>query len=99
MQLRVGFILMPTPLKEWPTNTKQNVIFVRPFFSPEDVHGMLAADGLITLEGGAASNAAEMAQQFSKPYVTEVSAIEIDLEHRELVVNNRIHPRKGTGYL
>ena len=68
---------------------KQNVIFVRPFFSPEDVHGMLAADGLITLEGGAASNAAEMAQQFSKPYVTEVSAIEIDLEHRELVVNNR----------
>jgi len=69
---------------------RQSIIFARPFFSPEDVHGMLAANGLISLEGGATSNAAEMARQFSKPYVADVSAIEIDLEHRELVINQRI---------
>ncbi len=34
---------------------KQDVIMVRPFTKPDDVHGMLAAKGILTSEGGATS--------------------------------------------
>lgn len=69
---------------------KQNVIFARPYFLPEDVHGMLAANGLISEEGGVSSNAAMMARQFIKPYVTDFSAIEMDLQYQEMILNGHI---------
>ncbi|RPJ52330.1 MAG: pyruvate, phosphate dikinase, partial [Chloroflexi bacterium] len=43
---------------------KQAVIMVRPFTKPDDVHGMLAAKGILTSEGGATSHAAVVARQF-----------------------------------
>ena len=46
---------------------KQDVIMVRPFTKPDDVHGMLAAKGILTSEGGATSHAAVVARQFGVP--------------------------------
>ncbi|MFN2121299.1 MAG: pyruvate, phosphate dikinase, partial [Anaerolineales bacterium] len=40
---------------------KQDVIMVRPFTKPDDVHGMIAARGVLTSEGGATSHAAVVA--------------------------------------
>ena len=66
---------------------KQDVIMVRPFTKPDDVHGMLAAKGILTSEGGATSHAAVVARQFGVPCVVGASAIRIDLDKRLMEVN------------
>ena len=58
------------------------VIMVRPFTKPDDVHGMLSAEGILTSEGGATSHAAVVARQFGVPCVVGASAIRIDLDKR-----------------
>jgi len=62
----------------------QAVIMVRPFTKPDDVHGMLAAKGILTSEGGATSHAAVVARQFGVPCVVGASDIRIDLERRQM---------------
>jgi len=63
---------------------KQEVIMVRPFTKPDDVHGMLAANGIVTSEGGATSHAAVVARQFGVPCVVGASDIKIDLDSRSM---------------
>ncbi|MHC1740005.1 MAG: pyruvate, phosphate dikinase [Anaerolineaceae bacterium] len=65
----------------------QDTIMVRPFTKPDDVHGMLAAKGILTSEGGATSHAAVVARQFGVPCVVGASAVVIDLEKRLMVCN------------
>ena len=60
----------------------QDVIMMRPFTRPDDVHGMLASKGIVTSEGGATSHAAVVARQFGIPAVVGASEIVIDLENR-----------------
>jgi pyruvate,orthophosphate dikinase len=62
---------------------------VRPETKPDDVHGMLAANGILTSKGGRTSHAALVARQFGKPAVVGVAALEIDLEKRRMHVNGR----------
>jgi pyruvate,orthophosphate dikinase len=62
----------------------QKVIMVRPFTKPDDVHGMLAAEGIITSEGGATSHAAVVARQFGVPCIVGASMMKINLEKRLL---------------
>jgi pyruvate, orthophosphate dikinase len=62
----------------------QDVIMVRPFTKPDDVHGMLAAQGILTSEGGATSHAAVVARQFGVPCVVGASMMNIDLKKRLL---------------
>jgi len=66
---------------------KQDVIMVRPFTKPDDVHGMLAARGILTSEGGATSHAAVVARQFGVPCVVGASEIRIDQERRQMEAN------------
>jgi pyruvate,orthophosphate dikinase len=61
---------------------KQDVIMVRPFTKPDDVHGMIAARGVLTSEGGATSHAAVVARQFGIPCIVGASSIQIDLDKR-----------------
>ncbi len=65
----------------------QDTIMVRPFTKPDDVHGMLAAKGILTSEGGATSHAAVVARQFGVPCVVGASSVVIDLEKRIMVAN------------
>ena len=65
---------------------KQETIMVRPFTKPDDVHGMIASQGVLTSEGGATSHAAVVARQFGIPCVVGASAIKIDLEKRQMAV-------------
>ena len=64
----------------------RRVIMVRPETRPDDVHGMLAAEGIVTLRGGRTSHAALVARQFGKPAVVGVSELEIDVDQRAVVV-------------
>ncbi|MGA9533308.1 MAG: pyruvate, phosphate dikinase [Anaerolineales bacterium] len=66
---------------------KQDVIMVRPFTKPDDVHGMLAAKGILTTEGGATSHAAVVARQFGIPCIVGASGVQIDLSKRTLTAN------------
>ncbi|HEX7976218.1 MAG TPA: pyruvate, phosphate dikinase [Anaerolineales bacterium] len=69
---------------------KQQVIMVRPFTKPDDVHGMIAAQGVLTSEGGATSHAAVVARQFGIPCVVGASMIKIDLEKRQMSVGDQV---------
>jgi len=60
----------------------QDVIMVRPFTKPDDVHGMLAAKGILTSEGGATSHAAVVARQFGVPCIVGASMMAIDMDKR-----------------
>ena len=69
--------------ERWAREDGVDVIMVRPETRPDDVHGMLAAQGIVTSRGGRTSHAALVARQFGKPAVVGVEALEIDLDHRE----------------
>ena len=65
----------------------KDVILVRPETTPDDVHGMLAARGILTQHGGATSHAAVVARQLGKPCVAGCEEIKLDLEKREFSAN------------
>ena len=69
---------------------KQKVIMVRPFTKPDDVHGMIASQGVLTSEGGASSHAAVVARQFGIPCVVGASAMKIDLEKRVMEADGKL---------
>ena len=69
---------------------KQDTIMVRPFTKPDDVHGMIASQGVLTSEGGATSHAAVVARQFGIPCVVGASMIKIDLEKRLMEVDGKV---------
>jgi pyruvate,orthophosphate dikinase len=66
------------------------VILVRPETTPDDLHGMIAAEGILTQHGGATSHAAVVARQFGKPCVAGCEEIKIDLKRRQFAVDGRI---------
>jgi pyruvate,orthophosphate dikinase len=81
----VGRIYFDADLVEKMHNVeKQDVIMVRPFTKPDDVHGMLAAKGILTSEGGATSHAAVVARQFGVPCVVGAADIAIDMSKRQM---------------
>lgn len=81
----VGRIYFDADLVEKMHNVeKQDVIMVRPFTKPDDVHGMLAAKGILTSEGGATSHAAVVARQFGVPCVVGAADIAIDMNKRQM---------------
>ena len=84
----VGQIYFDADLAEkMAKEEKQQVIMVRPFTKPDDVHGMLAAKGILTSEGGATSHAAVVARQFGVPCIVGASAVKIDLAKRVMVAS------------
>jgi pyruvate,orthophosphate dikinase len=65
----------------------EQVILVRPFTEADDVAGFHAAKGILTSEGGKASHAALVARGMGRPCVCGASALDIDLEAREMRVD------------
>ncbi|PHX59420.1 MAG: pyruvate, phosphate dikinase [Actinobacteria bacterium] len=60
----------------------ETVILVRPETSPDDLHGMIAAEGILTSRGGLVSHAAVVARGMGTPAVCGASALQIDLEEK-----------------
>ncbi len=74
---------------EWAAEGKK-VVLVRPETKPDDVHGMLASEGIVTSRGGRTSHAALVARQFGKPAVVGIAELDIDLEARTMSVGDRV---------
>jgi len=92
----VGIIAFDPGLAErWAREDGKDVILVRPETRPDDVHGMLAAKGVVTCKGGRTSHAALVARQFGKPAVVGVSDIEIDLDNHEMTVGDGLVIKEG----
>ena len=71
-------------------NAGEAVILVRPETSPDDVHGMIAAKGILTARGGATSHAAVVARGMGKPCVAGTEALKIDVAGREMSVDGKV---------
>jgi pyruvate,orthophosphate dikinase len=65
------------------------VILVRPETNPDDVHGMVQAQGILTQHGGMTSHAAVVARGWGKPCVAGCEAIKINLDARKFSVNGQ----------
>ncbi|HJP82847.1 MAG TPA: pyruvate, phosphate dikinase [Fimbriimonadaceae bacterium] len=68
----------------------EKVILVRDETNPDDVHGMLAAQGVLTARGGKTSHAAVVARGFGIPCVAGAEAIQVDDHTRHFKVNGHI---------
>ena len=71
------------------------VILVRPETSPEDLHGMIAAEGILTSRGGLVSHAAVVARGMGTPAICGAEALQIDLAKKEFTVVDRPRGRRG----
>ena len=67
----------------------QKSILVRQETSPEDIHGMNAAEGILTCRGGMTSHAAVVARGMGRPCVSGAGTIQIDYEKKLFRVNSR----------
>jgi pyruvate,orthophosphate dikinase len=92
----VGVVAFDADTAErWVKEEGRKVIMVRPETKPDDVHGMLAAEGILTSRGGRTSHAALVARQFGKPAVVGVTELEIDLDLREMRVGEDLTIKEG----
>lgn len=66
------------------------VIMIRPETRPDDVHGMIVSKGILTSRGGATAHAAVVARQFGIPAVVGASALQVDVDAREVRVGNKV---------
>jgi pyruvate,orthophosphate dikinase len=67
----------------------QKVLLVRPETTPDDIHGMVAAQGVLTSRGGMTCHAAIVARHMGKPCVVGCDELRIDLAAASLVVRGR----------
>jgi pyruvate, orthophosphate dikinase len=72
--------------EEWGKEGKA-VILVRVETNPSDVHGMIAAKGILTSTGGTASHAALVARGMGRPCIVGANEIEVDLRARQFSSN------------
>ncbi|WP_299192527.1 pyruvate, phosphate dikinase [uncultured Erythrobacter sp.] len=79
-----GKIVLDADTAEQWAGRGEKVILVRVETSPEDIHGMHAAQGILTARGGMTSHAAVVARGMGRPCVSGASAVSIDRQGRTL---------------
>jgi pyruvate,orthophosphate dikinase len=83
-----GKIVLDADTAEQWVERGEKVILVRVETSPEDIHGMHAAQGILTARGGMTSHAAVVARGMGRPCVSGASAVSIDLASRTLRIGH-----------
>lgn len=72
----------------------EKVILVRTETTPDDIHGIVMAQGVLTSRGGMTSHAAVVARGMGKPCVCGCEAIKIDYQAEQFTVGDRVF-KKG----
>ena len=68
----------------------ERVILVRPETSPDDLHGMIAAEGILTSRGGLVSHAAVVARGMGTPAICGADALKIDIPNKQFAVDGTV---------
>jgi pyruvate, orthophosphate dikinase len=76
----------------------EKVLLVRNETSPEDLRGMIAAEGILTAKGGVSSHAALVARQMGKVCICGASALKIDYARKTVAVGSDVF-REGQDFL
>lgn len=85
-----GYVVFDPDEAEAMGNEGQKVILVRTETTPDDIHGIVLAQGVLTSRGGMTSHAAVVARGMGKPCVSGCEAIKIDYEKGEFQVGNTV---------
>ncbi len=86
----VGVVAFDPDLAERWHNEGRRVLLVRAETKPDDVHGMIASEGILTARGGRTSHAALVARQFGKPAVVGLAALHIDPAEHVMRINGTV---------
>jgi pyruvate, orthophosphate dikinase len=81
-----GKVVLDADTAEERGKTGESVILVRWETTPDDIHGLIQAQGILTAHGGMTSHAAVVARGMGKPCVAGCEDLTIDLEHRRLTI-------------
>ncbi len=84
-----GAVVFDSDVAEARSKMGEAVILVRTETSPEDIHGMHAAKGILTARGGMTSHAAVVARGMGRPCVSGAGSLAIDLKTRTMSVGGR----------
>lgn len=84
-----GAVVFDADQAERRAGIGEDVILVRVETSPEDIHGMHAAKGILTARGGMTSHAAVVARGMGRPCVSGASALTIDMTRRVAKIGGR----------
>ena len=84
-----GQIVFSADKAEQLANKGKNIILVRIETSPEDIHGMHAAKGILTSRGGMTSHAALVARGWGKCCIVGCSSILINYKKSNMIINNK----------
>jgi pyruvate,orthophosphate dikinase len=79
----IGAAVFDADVAEERGRAGEQVILVRIATDPDDVHGMIAAQGVLTSSGGTASHAALVARMMGTPCVVGAEEVDVDLEGRK----------------
>ncbi len=91
-----GEIVFSSDEAEALKNAGKNVILVRVETSPEDIHGMHAAEGILTTRGGMTSHAAVVARGMGKPCVSGAGTVRVDYAAQTFSVMGRTFKKGDT---
>jgi pyruvate, orthophosphate dikinase len=86
----IGRIVLTADDAEAWAKRGEKVILVRAETSPEDVHGMHAAEAILTAKGGMTSHAALVARGWGKCCIVGCSALDISVSKKEIHVNGKV---------
>lgn len=85
----IGKIVFSPDESEKRSLTGEKIILIRIETCPDDIHGLVPAQGVVTSRGGMTSHAAVVARGMGKPCVAGCEALKIDLEKETMVVNGK----------
>jgi len=90
-----GMVVFTADEAESDAKIGRKVILVRIETSPEDIHGMHAAQGILTARGGMTSHAAVVARGMGKCCVAGCGDIKVDYTAESFVAKNGVTVKKG----
>jgi pyruvate,orthophosphate dikinase len=85
-----GTVVFSADEAETLANAGEKVVLVREETSPEDIHGMHAAQGILTSRGGMTSHAAVVARGMGTPCVSGAGSVRIDYKNERFTVMDRV---------
>jgi pyruvate,orthophosphate dikinase len=91
-----GEIVFSSEEAETLKSQGRKVILVRVETSPEDIHGMHAAEGILTTRGGMTSHAAVVARGMGKPCVSGAGALRVDYRTQTMTAGNTVLKKGDT---